>query len=138
NADSSALERWLPNGAAGSLSLPSMWGLTAAIQHYWTPTIRQALFGSYIKADIASSAFWAANGPGFNPGNPIRDYDYWTVGTNVTWSPVKDLDIGAEINYLKFSTGNGGLFSPITGDPAAKIYSNASAIVGRLKIQRDF
>ena len=128
----------VPNGAAGTLSLPSMWGLTAAMQHYWTPTIRQALFGSYIKADISSSAFWAANGPGFNPGNPIRDYNYWTVGTNVTWSPVKDLDIGAEINYLKFSTGNGGVFSPITGDPAAKIYSNASAVVGRLKIQRDF
>jgi hypothetical protein len=128
----------VPNGGAGSLSLPTMWGLTAAVQHYWTPTIRQALFGSYIKAEIPGSAFLAANAVAPGPLNPVRDFDYWTIGTNVTWSPVKDLDIGAEINYLKFSTGNGGIFSAVTGDPVTKIFRSDSAIVGRLKIQRDF
>jgi len=80
----------------------------------------------------------AANAVAPGPLNPVRDFDYWTIGTNVTWSPVKDLDIGAEINYLKFSTGNGGIFSAVTGDPVTKIFRSDSAIVGRLKIQRDF
>ena len=38
---------------------PAVWGLTAAMLHYWTPTIRQAFLASYIKSDAPSSVFAA-------------------------------------------------------------------------------
>ncbi|GGH23241.1 polymerase [Alsobacter metallidurans] len=120
----------------GKLGLTTAWGLTAAGLHYWTPTIRQALFGSYIKVDQPGGAFIAA-GAGV-PGNALRDFSYWTVGTNVTWSPVKDFDIGAEVDYIYLKTSNGPVFTAIATDPVTRVFSKDSAVVGRLKIQRDF
>ncbi|WP_406853705.1 porin [Alsobacter sp. KACC 23698] len=120
----------------GKLDLTTAWGLTAAGLHYWTPTIRQALFASYIKSDVPGGAFLAAGGATF--GNPLRDFDYWTVGTNVTWSPVKDFDIGAEVDYVRIKSNNGPIFTAISTDPGARLYSQDSAFIGRLKIQRDF
>ena len=127
------------------LDLTSAWGLTAAGLHYWTPTIRQALFASYVKVDQPGGAVAAANALAVGLGgttvdNPLRDFSYWTIGTNVTWSPIKDLDIGAEVDYLRLKANGGPLAvnGAIATDPFGKLYSNESIVVGRLKIQRDF
>jgi hypothetical protein len=48
--------------AAPSLSTVQVWGLTAGLLHYWSPTIRQALFGSYGQIDIPGAASVAAGG----------------------------------------------------------------------------
>ncbi|PSC02740.1 porin [Alsobacter soli] len=124
-------------GVGGSnLDLTTVWGLTAAVQHYWTPTIRQALFGSYVKTDYSNAAYLSQGG---NVGaNGYRDWSYWTVGTNVTWSPVKDLDIGVEVNYLKANASGAGVTSTVTGAVPGILYKSDSQITTRLKIVRDF
>jgi hypothetical protein len=126
--------------APGSLSLTTAWGLTAAGLHYWTPTIRQALFASYIKIDYASGATFAANGytTAFNGSNQFRDWDYWTVGSNVIWSPVKDLDIGLEVNYQQNNVSGGGVFNRTAGALANSPQTQGSVWTSRFRIQRDF
>ncbi|PSC03266.1 porin [Alsobacter soli] len=119
---------------------PAVWGLTAAMLHYWTPTIRQAFLASYIKSDAPSSVFAAfgAATPATAFVNRARDLTYWTLGTNVTWSPIKDLDIGAEVNYIHANVGNGPSATFLATDPAALSVRNDSIWNTRLKIQRDF
>jgi hypothetical protein len=130
------------NGAVGGVvssyseRLPTVWGLTAAGLHYWTPTVRQALFASYVQSDAPSSAFLA--GGGFATANRSKNFTYWTIGSNVTWSPVKDLDLGAEVNYIHASTGQGGAVSAIATDPVGIPVRHDSVWNTRIKIQRDF
>ena len=130
----------ISNGGAGSLQLTSGWGITAAFLHYWTPTIRQGLFASYAAIDYGNGATFAGNGynVAFNGNNTLRDSTYWTVGSNVIWSPVKDLDIGVEVNYLKAEVSNGGIFSNVVGTPLNTLRSSEDRIIGRFRIQRDF
>ncbi|GGH23252.1 polymerase [Alsobacter metallidurans] len=128
------------NGGSGSLELTTQWGLTAALLHYWTPTVRQAVYGSYVKTDFSNAA--SAAGAKYSTtaanvtGNYFRDWNYWAVGSNVTWSPIKDLDIGLEVQYIKAS-GSSSL-SVLKSDPVGKLVSSDSQIVTRVRIQRDF
>jgi hypothetical protein len=122
--------------STGNTSLVSTWGITAAMLHYWTPTIRQGLFGSYIGTEVPSSAFTAAGGAA--TANTLTNAQYWTIGTNVIWSPIRGLDIGAEVNYLQINTDN-----RINGNQAkytavGATYNEGSAVIGRIRIQRDF
>ena len=124
------------NGAPGGVSLVSVWGLTAGLLHYWTPTIRQALYGSYIQSDVPSAAFNGAGGA--VAANNLRSGDYWVVGSNVVWSPVKNLDIGAELQYVTLDS-DGRINGAQPKDTAVgALYNNGSAIVSRIRIMRTF
>jgi len=144
-----------PNGAAGNLQLTTAWGLTAAFLHYWTPSIRQGVFASYLKTDYASSVVAFQNqatncgtnaliSAAWNPCSGFKDSTYWTIGSNVIWSPVKDLDIGFELNYLHWASNNGSVYSTQRGAPTfaganlGKLVSSDSQITARFRIQRDF
>ena len=122
--------------STGSVNLTSVWGITAGALHYWTPTIRQGLFGSYIGSEIPANAFVAAGGTA--TANSLVNAQYWTVGTNLIWSPVKGLDIGAEVNYLQLNTDNRINGNQTKYTTVGATYNEGSAVVGRLRIQRDF
>ena len=117
--------------------MTTVWGITAGALHYWTPKIRQGLFGSYIGSDVPAGAYAAAGGAA--NANRLRNANYWTVGTNVIWSPVKGLDIGVEVDYLQINSDQGRMFGNQAKDTAVgATYTESSAVVGRLRIQRDF
>lgn len=121
-----------------SISQVTVWGLTAAGLHYWTPTVRQALFASYVASDIPAAAFTAAGGRTVVTNN-LRNANYWTVGSNVIWSPIKGLDIGAEVNYLQINSNQGALNANVTKNQTiGALVSEGSAIVTRLRIDRNF
>jgi hypothetical protein len=110
-------------GPTGSMHLTPAWSALASFQHYWTPTIRQALFGSvaHISYDsgIRTAAGFAAGAAcptcfgtvvlalpaGATNYNPFStQYDGGTsyyLGSNLIWSPVSDLDIGVEVSYAR-------------------------------------
>ena len=77
-----------------------------------------------------------ATGAFYNPFNPYYDGGYqYNVGTNLIWSPVKNLDIGVEVMYLRndmqhkqFDIQNRG----------RGVVSSDDVWVSRLRIQRDF
>ncbi|MDJ1159662.1 porin [Chelatococcus sp. SYSU_G07232] len=99
------------------------WGVTAAFLHYWTPSVRQALFGNYTAVDYSATAT-AQTGFG--------DFKVWSVGSNVIWSPEKDFDIGVEVLYTKLDPRGRVLVAP------GVTRSSADAIEARIRFQRDF
>jgi hypothetical protein len=140
--------------AAGKLKLTNSWSVMADYLHYWTPTIRQAFFGSYWKESFGHSihneagfALGAAcptcigtttlsTGANFNPFSPFyMDGAQWQLGSNITWSPVKNLDIGVEVIYVR-NADERRHFDPNRGYPF--LASDDSQWLGRLKIGRAF
>ena len=117
------------------------WSIAGWFTHYWTPTIRSVLLSSYAQ---------------ITPGTMTRNTD-WTLGGlsnaslfkiagQLIWSPVKDLDIGAEVQYLNLqqrlaatsvANGGGGVATAI---PAAWGVSGPSSNEwqARLRVQRQF
>jgi hypothetical protein len=77
-----------------------------------------------------------SNGAFFNPYNPyyIGGTQY-SVGTNLIWSPVVDLDIGVEVYYLRNQIAhrqydvNSGIGRLVREDDTWRY---------RLRVQRDF
>ena len=119
-------------GPFGQAELAKGWAATALFLHYWTPQIRQAVFGSYGVIDYpANSAFTVAGGMlGF------VDATDWRVGTNLSWLPTSGFYIGIE-----------GLYRAV--DPRGRVYLNndpttgrligaTQALEARLRLQRDF
>ncbi len=104
--------------ATGSARLTESFGLVAAGLHNWTPTVRQGLFASYSQVN-------------YDRAVNLYNSTIITVGSNLIWSPVKDLDIGAELQYNNFLAGRNILATP--GTKRAE-----DQYVSRIRIQRDF
>jgi hypothetical protein len=109
------------NPVTGDLGTTRAWSIAGGLRHYWTPTLRQNVFGSYARFDFSAV--------GANVG--LFDFNEWRLGTNLIWSPVNGLDIGAEVIYA-------------TLDPRSNLVLPAGPGVsdngweGRLRVQRDF
>jgi hypothetical protein len=82
----------LPNGSVG---LSKATGIFAGGQHFWVPTVRSALFGSYMQVINPSAAQLFSAG--------ADNAKVWDIGFNTYWSPVKALDIGAELMYTNLN-----------------------------------
>jgi hypothetical protein len=140
--------------------LPTNWDITAAVEHYWTPALRTSLFGSFTSWDPGTrgNAVMCAspNGPvrtalGATPNygtGPVAGcnyaFDLWAVGSRTIWNPVKNLDIGAEVMWMKIHQNmdpssvlmnfGGG------GNRAAGLYvpSDEATVSGLVRVQRNF
>jgi hypothetical protein len=144
-------------GPTGHLTLTPSYSVMASYEHYWTPTIRQGLFGSYdhyhYSSGIRTAAGFAQGTacpacigtfvfalPGgatpFNPfSNQYNGAQIYYVGSNLIWSPVKGLDIGVEVMYAhdefqhrEWDVNRGNGF----------LISGNSAWQGRMRISKDF
>lgn len=80
---------------ANGLETVKSWSIGSALTHNWTNQLKSNVFGSYgsIKAPASSAALVWDGKVGFG------DAKLWSVGTNLTFSPVKDFDIGLETIY---------------------------------------
>jgi hypothetical protein len=99
--------------ADGDINTGRGWSIAAGLNHYWTPTIRQSVFGSYARVEYSSSSL-------------VNDFNEWRAGSNLIWSPVSGLDIGVEVLYSNL-------------DPRGVVgLDDDDAWEGRLRVQRDF
>ena len=140
--------------ATGRLKLTNSWSVMADYLHYWTPTIRQALFGSYFDESfgkaIRSAAGFAqgaacpsclgtatlTTGANYNPFSPFyMDGAQWQVGSNLSWSPLRLLDIGVEVIYVRNDDGHRH-YDPNRGYPF--LASGDSQWLTQIRIQRGF
>jgi hypothetical protein len=72
----------------------------AAFLHYWSPSVRQAVFGSFLWLNNPRIGYpW---GQTLTLGRP--DARLLQLGTNLVWSPVAQLDIGVEVGYERGNT----------------------------------
>ncbi len=102
-------------GADGEIETGRGWQVAGGLRHYWTPEVRQNVFGSYARVN-----YGAGVPEGF-------DFTEWRAGTNVIWSPVAGLDLGVEVLYANVDPRGSGAASR-SGD----------SWEGRLRVQRDF
>jgi len=113
---------------SGSLKATTGFSIVAGLRHFWTPTIRSDIYGSYSELELGRVA-----GP---LGTTLKGLDpkELIVAGNLVWSPVSGLDIGVEVLYSRVE-----LSRRVTDakNPARTIKSD-DAFTGRLRIQRDF
>jgi hypothetical protein len=104
--------------------------------HYWTPTIRSVVLASYLHAmpgKVTQNTDWTLGG--------LSKADLYNVAVQLVWSPVKDLNIGAELTYQRLSqrlTGTNGAAPtavPVSWggwEPSSSVYE------ARLRVDRQF
>jgi hypothetical protein len=100
----------------GSGHTSKSWSVTGGLLHYWTPTIRQGVFAAYGALDQYG---------------PWYDTAAFSAGTNLIWSPVKNLDIGAEVTYSKLTQTPRNLLPILASD-------QRDSFAGRIRFERDF
>ena len=110
------------NPFTGDLDLGTGWSVAAGFRHYWTPELRWNVFGSYARFDYSTAA----------AGAGLGDFNEWRLGTNLIWSPVSGVDIGAEVIYARLDPRGRVFF------PNGTLIDSDSAWEGRLRVQRDF
>jgi len=126
--------------AFGEIETSKGFSIAAGFLHYWTPTLRSGIHGSYSRVDLpaAATVFDAA---GTVVGG-FADFNEWRLGGNLIWSPVKSLDIGVEVLYTRLDP-RGRVAVPVTntlGTATGAFTTVGSEDIweGRLRIQRDF
>jgi hypothetical protein len=92
----------------GDVERTTGWQIAGGLRHYWTPTLRSNLHGSY--ADVEG----------------VADFTEWRAGANLFWSPVSGLDIGVEAIYANIDVDN------------AVAGIDDDRWEARLRVQRDF
>ncbi|QCK87754.1 porin [Phreatobacter aquaticus] len=105
------------NTAAGNvIQTTKAWGVAAGFRHFWTPNLRSSLFGTYASVDAPLAS------------TTLPDFKLWTVGANIVWSPVRNLDLGLEVVYGSISR-SGVNSGTATQAANATCNSNGSAVV---------
>ena len=132
--DHDAIAIAIPGNAVGNynLQLGSGFSVMAAINHYFTATFHDVLFGSYIQTSYgrAKNIDWTQGGLG--------DGSKYIVGNQFLYDPVKNLEIGLEFDYAH-------LDQTIAHNPGAApsalpvgISTHPDAFEARLRVERDF
>ena len=125
--------------AAGRVKTTTGYSLTAAYSHYWTPTIRQAVFANYTKLDYSPSVESPlVNGARGTLAGYTADTSIIQAGSNLTWSPVAGLDLGVEVLYRRIDPR--GRVVDFNRSVAGLTFVKGSQDIfeGRLRMQRDF
>ena len=130
-------------GGAGTLANPytygntTGWNVAAELTHYWAPKWRSNFTAGYIEFNPATAAA-ASVGQAWGTGQ------LWEVLGQLIWSPVKDFDIGVELQYasirnqvqnLPVGAGTTGVAGWVA---AGKPGLNSNNISAKLRLERTF
>ncbi len=124
----------IPGNTNGQYTLTKGEGYSAmaAINHYFTATFHDVLFGSYLHTDYgrAGNVDWTLGGLG--------QASEYRVGNQFLYDPVKNLEIGLEFDYahldqtLAHNPGVAASALPVG------ISKNPDSFEARLRMERDF
>ena len=131
----------------GGCSKSSASAFDAALRHYWTPTVSSTLSGNYYQVRYSGDATNPLPGAVMMGGmnNPfmlgMTNYKEITVATGLIWSPIKNFEIGGEVQWTHGITdrpvGLGSDFALMAaGMPAFK--SQTDLFRGSLRVLRAF
>ena len=142
--------------APGIYELTTAWSVFASYEHFWTPSLRTSLYGSYVdysRSDALNNAMCAsglvaggASALGRAGGCDLNS-QYWVVGSRSQWNITKDLYMGFDVLYSKLNSGNTqhgwDLYNccgvPGNGVAASALYKTGSldAVSAAWRIHRD-
>lgn len=81
-------------GAAGQRSFTNpVWGVSGGVQHWWTPNLRSNAAYYFSKIHLSHDI------AGINPAAGTNTTDTQAFLVNLIWSPVKQVNFGAEYEY---------------------------------------
>jgi hypothetical protein len=128
------------------LELPTMWSGVAAFEHYWTPSLRQSVYGAYLSYEtnsptldnLACAAIPLVGGGVQGAG--CGDWKAWQVGSRLLWNPVANLDIGLDVMYTNVDTALQGsqVATAAQGLPALLNINDTHVWSGVFRVQRNF
>ena len=125
--------------AFGRVKTTKGYSLTAALRHYWSPQVRQAVFANYTKLDYSPSVESpVVGGARGTLAGYTADTSIMQVGSNIIWSPVKDLDLGVEVLYRRLDPKGKVVDFNRSVPGLTYVKSYEDVFEGRLRIQRDF
>lgn len=142
HGDAVAIGTYSTAGALTDYKLEKESGFSAlvSLDHYWTPTIRQAFLASYAQVtagSIAKSVDWRLGG--------LNKWQEYRVGTVIEWSPVKGFIIGVEGIYNRVNNtlaGQNGAAPTtttiVTGGVTNNFKKEYDQFEGRLRLNRSF
>jgi Porin subfamily len=112
----------------GNIKRTQSYSFVGALQHFWLPTVRQGVFAGLMGVNYSATILNA-------PTGPYRDWKLWQVGTNLVWSPIPNMDIGAEVLYSAIDV-KGRVADANRGGAFTIGYDHIWQ--ARLRIRRDF
>jgi len=93
------------------IELTTSWSVMASYEHFWTPSLRTSVWGSYYETSHNANAttLICATGAaaGVNYGatcNP--DGALWNIGSRSQWNITKDLYVGVDVMYWKINSAS--------------------------------
>jgi hypothetical protein len=145
--------------APGFFEQTTAWSIYASYEHFWTPSLRTSVYGSYLDisrpdnlntamcanlatltANLAGTAASAAG----RAGGCDLDSNQWQIGTRTQWNITKDLYVGVDLVYHKVNTatfnavGQAGL-AAAAGKATSASYTtgDVDTFAGVWRIHRD-
>ena len=135
-----------------SIQLTTAWSVFASYEHFWTPSLRTSVYGSYVAVSrnasgnaMACGSLLAAEGlPAATPCD--MNFQMWNIGSRSQWNVTKDFYVGLDVIYGKIqsaSLGNGAAaFIPspgaTTGIGAGTFHTaDQDAVTATWRVHRD-
>jgi hypothetical protein len=148
-------------GATGSVSncstdtsvqLTTAWGVAGGWEHFWTPSLRTSVHGSYTAVSYNSTANAlicqsqqgaGANTIAFASSGCSNNWQVWQIGSRTQWNVTKDFYMGFDIVYYKLETASRGAivtYNALAGGAQAsglRTIADQEALAGRVRWHRD-
>lgn len=150
------------NPLTGRIEVSNSFTAVASYLHYWSPEWRSAFYGSYGEiwfsegarqavsqanalvgaASTVAPPSYLTNAAGYGLSPALRDTYQVVTGASLIWSPVKDLDIGVEGQYIRTGVKSGRVADNdkgiLVGGVPTRTVSSEDVFQARFRVQRDF
>jgi hypothetical protein len=137
--------------AGGDIELTTMWGVAGGWEHFWTPSLRTSIHGSYVETkynDNANALLCTAQGAAvvsggirYLSGTCDQNWSAWQVGSRTQWNVTKDFYMGFDVVYYKLNTASKGAVVNWGGSGAqpnsTRTLDDQDAVAVRVRWHRD-
>jgi hypothetical protein len=144
--------------AGSSIQLTTGWGIAGGFEHFWTPSLRTSLHGSYVGARYNAAAntflcaaqttatantisYTGAGTTGLATCN--QNWSQFQIGSRTQWNVTKDFYMGVDIAYYRLQTASAGAvvnYTALAGgaQPSGlRTLADQDAFAGRVRWHRD-
>jgi len=137
-------------GATGtSIELTTMWGIAGGWEHFWTPSLRTSIHGSYNETRYNTRANGLMCGAQLFAGavqyaalaDCNNDWSTWLIGSRTQWNVTKEFYMGFDVVYYNLQTASKGAIvtaAAAGAQPAAiRTLDDQDAVAVRVRWHRD-
>lgn len=131
-------------GASNEIQLTTAWGVAGGWEHFWTPSLRTSIHGSYVAMsyNASANAMLCAVGPlTFVTGTCNNDWSIWQIGSRTQWNVTKDFYMGFDVVYYHLNTASKGATATVAASGAQpaglRTIEDQDIVAARVRWHRD-